>query len=286
MTGRCHTAHNSPSRILRASALLFGHILGNANPVQPISSKKPAGMPNPMPSRKLPGAKIGETKFFMQRRTIRIKPGGMRSEAYQLALKPSRRIRENRSLLPLDPSTICVKTNPEMLGPRSMMGNITGPPIARTDSPLASRGAATRRAPSHEIAKVNKKYAATGWRRTRVLLRLIGCSRGIVINTLPASEAKTDSGLVAGAGMRALKMTSRRTAQTVGGIPSPSRFTTEIRLTVPEPSMARLQPDCYCLSDGDSGKRRDTKVPRLPKNCAHGKCICYGVSSLVWEGFF
>lgn len=132
-------------------------IFGKAYPVQPISSKKPAGIPNAMPTKKLPGAKIGETKIFMQERTTKIKQGGMNSGAYQYVGTPTRRIRENRSCRPLLPSTIRVKRSPAVLGPRSMTGNINSPLNFDTGSPLIRLGDATARAPSQEIANVSKK---------------------------------------------------------------------------------------------------------------------------------
>src|SRR5271169_7118741 len=127
MTGKCHKDHNRPSTILGANPLLAERILGNAYPVQPISSKKPAGMPNRMPTRNRLGAYIGETNRSRKRRTARTRTGGISNAMYHLAEIHARDILENRRRMPLFPSTILVDRTQATLGPRSMAGNIRMP---------------------------------------------------------------------------------------------------------------------------------------------------------------
>src|ERR1700756_1230736 len=155
-TGKCQAPHSSPSKIAGANAL-FLLILGNAYPIQPISSKNPAGTLNKMPMRKQLGAKTVETNDFKEKSTVRIKPGGMKSATYQCVPSRTLRIREKRSLKPLFPSTILVRTIPATLGPRSMAGNISSPSSLGTASPRISFGAATKNAPVQEIAYVSTK---------------------------------------------------------------------------------------------------------------------------------
>src|SRR5450631_320072 len=76
------------------SALSWRFIFGNAYPIQPISSRKPAGTPNNTPIRNRPGAKIGEITAFKQRSTARTTPGGMISARYQFGRHRMRRIRK------------------------------------------------------------------------------------------------------------------------------------------------------------------------------------------------
>src|ERR1700738_2110621 len=101
MTGKCQTDQNSPSKIAGANALLCERIFGNTKPIQPISSNKPAGVPNNAPIRNLLGAKFGETNIVKHERTVRIRMAGTSSTAYQCTGKRPRNIREKRSVKPL-----------------------------------------------------------------------------------------------------------------------------------------------------------------------------------------
>src|ERR1700730_9546777 len=103
MTGKCYDAHKRPNRILGANASSCKRMLGNAKPIQPISSKNQEGTPNHMPTRKRLGAYTGETNVSNKKRTARTRMGGMRSAAYQRAGNRHRHMREKRSHIPSSP---------------------------------------------------------------------------------------------------------------------------------------------------------------------------------------
>src|SRR5689334_22474059 len=99
-------------------------IFGNANPVQPISSSKRAGIPKRTPIQKRLGEYAGDTKVFSKKSDARIKAGGSTKMAYQRAGKPVNDMREKRVRSPLFPSIIQVSSTAERGGPTSMAGNI------------------------------------------------------------------------------------------------------------------------------------------------------------------
>src|ERR1700730_7714611 len=76
ITGKCQAPHKTPSKMPEFNALCWRFTFGNAYPIQPISSKSPAGTPNKIPVKKRPGAKTGEMKDFKQSSTARTKLGG------------------------------------------------------------------------------------------------------------------------------------------------------------------------------------------------------------------
>src|SRR5215469_10009721 len=98
-------------------ALRFSDILGKAKPIQPISSKNPAGHPNKTPIRKRPGVNAGDTKVFRQISTEKINSGGIARTAYQRTGIRTRPMREKSEWSPALPSIKRVRKIPEMLGP-------------------------------------------------------------------------------------------------------------------------------------------------------------------------
>src|SRR2546430_3156046 len=84
ITGICQHPHSTPRPKLAPSRFPVLVILGNAKPIQPISSKKPATIPKVAPTKNRLGASTGETKLIKQRRTRRIVVGGIDRKSTRL----------------------------------------------------------------------------------------------------------------------------------------------------------------------------------------------------------
>src|SRR6202035_2440706 len=134
ITGKCQADHSTPSRIAAPKALLRADNFGNANPIQPISSKIPAGMPKAIPIQNRFDANAGDTKVFKHHKTLSIRHGAISNVKYQPAGNPARSMRENTSRNPFLPSTTRVRSSPATLGPSNIAGNIISPANLGTDS--------------------------------------------------------------------------------------------------------------------------------------------------------
>ena len=127
IAGRCHAAQSTPSTMAARKRLPLALIFGNAKPVQPISSRKPAGTPNKMPGQNRLGANPGDTNVLSDNSTARTSNGGITKTLYQRAGAVAGPIRANRAFIPSRPWTIRVITIPLTLGPNSIAGNIRIP---------------------------------------------------------------------------------------------------------------------------------------------------------------
>jgi hypothetical protein len=123
--------------------------------------EEPPGIPNKIPIAKKLGAKIGETKDFRHRRTMRINAGGRKSGRYQAKVPGRLRIRVKSSLIPVFPSTIRVTTIPATLGPRSMIGNMSKPSNLGMASLWMTLGATSKKAPHRK----SRKREQSNWLR-------------------------------------------------------------------------------------------------------------------------
>ena len=165
ITGKCHTVHNTPNKSAARTPPNRVRRCGKANPLHPISSNNPAGIPNKTPVQKKFGANAPDTKFANSVSTASTNTGGISKAAYH---RPTRHLamRANRSCTPARPATSHVTTIPDTLGPSSIAGNIKIPVNCGSASCRSRRGNATKSAPVHEIAKALRKYVATGCRPT------------------------------------------------------------------------------------------------------------------------
>src|SRR5215472_16863703 len=98
--------------------------LGNAKPIQPISSRMPAGMPNRTPSQKGLDVNAGERKARRVDSTRKTRSGGRARTAYQRTGKRQQVKREKRSRRPGFRVMSGVKGRDEKQRPRSMAGNM------------------------------------------------------------------------------------------------------------------------------------------------------------------
>src|SRR5215467_9168625 len=109
ITGKCHVPHKTPSVKPALTNFFSLNKLGNAKPVHPISSKKPAGMANKKPSAKKFGENAGERKFVRTNSNRIIRHGGKRANKYQVTGTLHLTSRDLRLRNPCLPLIIAVK---------------------------------------------------------------------------------------------------------------------------------------------------------------------------------
>jgi hypothetical protein len=158
ITGRCQSPHKSPIIIPDFNLLIEVDILYNAKPVQPISSKKPAGIPKRIPIGKKFILKESDTIDFKIKRVSAIRTGGMvNAKIYHLIGIFHLKSRDLRFCKPSLPSVASKEMIPARLVPNIIIGNINSPSVLGIASPANSFGAIKIKAPVQENKNAKQK---------------------------------------------------------------------------------------------------------------------------------